>query len=193
MLKDKLNAILAEYRKLIEKVEADTKTVDASTIYVETYKARQKEKIFEEFAQKQQEYKAKVLDLIRAEKQRILDQRKPRDFGPDYDIKLSNALKILELAGADMMDEEIRNIIQPFQGDYPTMQALRRILINQGKENIVTPDMLENQRLFALTEIEKAAEQAFYREYSMSNWALMNLQVALQYFGSVLDEKDGAA
>jgi hypothetical protein len=188
MLREKINKIIMEYREIVDKLDEDLKQLAKNKMYSELAMSIKRQEMIEAFNVKQQRLKDEVLGLIRAEKKKLEDQLQPKDHGPDYDIKLSNALKILELATSNMSDGEIYKVIQPFKEDYPTMASLRRVLQNYGKEGIITPDMLENQKRFALEEIERVTLQSFIQEQSQSGSNIVNLSVALQYFGSALDD-----
>ncbi|MNW67199.1 hypothetical protein D3C74_457550 [compost metagenome] len=86
-----------------------------------------------------------------------------------------------------MSDTEISSLIDPFKGDYPTMQILRRILQKEGKDELIPLDYTLSM-IPALNELEHQVNKVFSRHYSQNDSSLMTLAIAMKYYGSLLPE-----
>lgn len=88
----------------------------------------------------------------------------------------------------DMSDQEILNVIEPFKGDYHTMNIFRRILQKVDKVDLIPVDYTTNQLTDALNEIERTTQEAFTAPFEQSGTALTKVGIALHYYGGALPE-----
>lgn len=184
-MRKKLEEIIAKYRELFYDTDSRLKAIQREEIYSDEYKKVLDQKVIAEFSANQAELREQVMLLIKGERDVIADKQKVTDHGPEYDLKLNNTLKVLELALSDMSDKEISSLIDPFKDDYTTMQILRRILQKEGKDELIPLDYTLSM-IPALNELENQVNKVFSRPYSQNDSTLMTLTIAMRYYAPIL-------
>lgn len=73
------------------------------------------------------QFNDKLKQIIADEKKVIIGE--PAAKPADYEVKISNALKFLELAGDKLTDDQAYGILKPFESDPETMQLFQAAVI----------------------------------------------------------------
>lgn len=85
-----------------------------------------------------------------------------------YQLSLMNTIKILELAGADMHSEEIKELLQPFEEDHMAIMSFEGALKKQGR------DILEIQHLLPKDTNRAVKKRLEHINNSIGNIAHIN-------------------
>ena len=80
-------------------------------------------------------FNQKVKAIIAEEKGNILP--KPKEKSADYAIRVSNALKYLEIEGEKLTDETAFEILKDFVDDYEQMKLFKQVIKRQMKTEIL--------------------------------------------------------
>lgn len=80
-------------------------------------------------------FNQKVKAIIAEEKGNILP--KPKEKSADYAIRVSNALKYLEIEGEKLTDETAFEILKDFVDDYEQMKLFKQVIKRQMKTDIL--------------------------------------------------------
>ncbi|MGI2295118.1 hypothetical protein [Paenibacillus sp. GXUN7292] len=177
-----------EYRKLIDQTHEESTALKVDARYTTEYKVELLKQVIERFDAKREGYLTHINSQIEQQRKIIADRQQLVDRGADYDRKFGNALKVLELTMYDMTDQEIINLVEPFKGDYHTMNILRRVLQKSKKEDLIPVDFAMNQLTAALIEIERTTQDAFTAPFEQSGTALTKVSIAMHYYGAALPE-----
>lgn len=94
--------------------------------------------IMENWNNTNQLFNQKVKAIIAEEKENILS--KPKEKSADYAIRVSNALKYLEIEGEKLNDETAFGILKDFIDDYEQMRLFKQVI-----KRLLKTDMLENK------------------------------------------------
>lgn len=106
------------------KIEAFKEAVDAET-----------KPISENVDKTNKLFNQKVKAIIAEEKENILP--KPKEKSADYAIRVSNALKYLEIEGKELSDETAFQILKDFVDDYEQMKLFKQVIKRQMKTEIL--------------------------------------------------------
>ena len=85
--------------------------------------------IMENVDKTNQLFNQKVKALVAEEKEKILP--KPKEKSADYAIRISNALKYLEIEGNQLTDETAFEILKDFIDDYEQMKLFKQVIKRQ--------------------------------------------------------------
>lgn len=91
--------------------------------------------ILENVDKTNQLFNQKVKAIIAEEKENILP--KPKEKSADYAIRVSNALKYLEIEGEKLNDETAFEILKDFADDYEQMKLFKQVIKRQMKTDIL--------------------------------------------------------
>lgn len=80
-------------------------------------------------------FNQKVKAIIKEEKENILPKAKEKSA--DYAIRVSNALKYLEIEGEKLTDETAFEILKDFVDDYEQMKLFKQVIKRQMKTDIL--------------------------------------------------------
>lgn len=122
-IKAKVQKLMDEYRTVITDIKAKIKSWEDNTIYTNDYKAGKIGSLQKEAEQFDSVFNKKMYEIITEEKKTIIGE--PEAKPADYQVRISNALKFLELAGNKLTDDQAYGILKPFQNDYETMNLFK--------------------------------------------------------------------
>ncbi|MDO5837123.1 MAG: hypothetical protein Q4P17_11500, partial [Methanobacterium sp.] len=76
-----------------------------------------------------------INNLVDAELKKNAEIKSNQFASKDYQLTLSNMLKLLEMSDFNVSEEQFNNMIQPLvnNNDYSTLQALESVMKNKGK------------------------------------------------------------
>lgn len=80
-------------------------------------------------------FNQKVKAIIAEEKENVLP--KPKEKSADYAIRISNALKYLEIEGEKLNDDTAFEILKDFVDDYEQMKLFKQVIKRQMKTDIL--------------------------------------------------------
>ena len=95
--------------------------------------------IMENVDETNQLFNQKVKALVAEEKEKVLP--KPKEKSVDYAIRISNALKYLEIEGNQLTDETAFEILKDFMDDYEQMKLFKQVI----KRQIYNPFEFEDE------------------------------------------------
>jgi hypothetical protein len=115
----KIQTLVDNHRTIIKGLTEKIKAWEMDTVYADDYKKEKIKEFQKEAEQNDTLFNAQVKEVISKEKAAIIGE--PASKPADYQVRISNALKLLELAGNKLTDDQAYGILKPFQGDYETM------------------------------------------------------------------------
>lgn len=118
------------------KIEAFKEAVDAET-----------KPISENVDKTNKLFNQKVKAIIAEEKENIIP--KPKEKSGDYAIRVSNALKYLEIEGNELKDENAFEILKDFVDDYEQMKLFEQVIKRNLKTDMLTD--IEGKHIFPKT------------------------------------------
>ena len=131
-----LSALSKEWKSMDEKV----KDIYANNGYTQAYK--------EELAEAERAKLNRLLEQVKEKIVSSIDSKlesmfKPVEntFNAAYQSRLTNVLNIVSLAGNNIDLRDLKAMIEPFQGDYTALEAIKAAITNCGidkKENFPT-------------------------------------------------------
>ncbi|MDP4178044.1 MAG: hypothetical protein Q8900_06845 [Bacillota bacterium] len=89
-----------------------------------------------------QQTKEKALQIVREGMASISKAARPNAQDPNYQLSLSNALKLLELGANNMSKDDIKTLLEPFAGDHIATAAFKGALTNTGMKPMETIGIL---------------------------------------------------
>lgn len=134
--KEKLKNILAQFNQLKANAESQIKQIRESQNYTSEYKNTLIDEVKQKARVTQDKLYKEAVEVITSAKNEILKGKKSANKDQAFELKLSNALSMLKTIGADMTVEEIKELINPFEDDYQTMQLLRKICLAVNIKNV---------------------------------------------------------
>jgi len=177
--KAKLKNIIQQFNQLKETAMNQIKAIRESQNYTSEYKDQLISIAKEDTIKHQNSIAKEALEIIEAAKNEILKGKTAAEKDQSFDLKLNNALKVLEMVGSDMTIEDLKNLIDPFKEDYHTMKILRSIFIKggiKGIDEIFGCDTIDH-RVSKLDELDRYIEQTFNGDIEIVN--TMKLSICL--------------
>lgn len=132
-IKTKVNTLTASFKEAVDKYKKDKAALQESTVYTAEYIAAEIVKLDVAMDSVVADSNAKLQDIFQ---EGIDEIRSNKAGGNDFESKLSNALTFINALGDRLTDETAFAMVQPFFGDYQTMNRLSMMLA--GKEGIPT-------------------------------------------------------
>lgn len=183
--KEQLKQILSKFNALKNTVKKKIDDINQSDRYSQEYKAQLIQQAKDEAKAMQDQLTKDALKIIDDAKNKILGERTEVSKDQAYDLKLSNVLKILEMVGADMTVEELKDLVQPFEADYNTMKILRTIFAKGGMKGIneIFGYDTVDSRIRMLDELRDTISHAFFGDIDNADTLLVS--VSLNYISEV--------
>lgn len=183
--KEKLKNILKEFNELKSDLRTEINDINKSNMYSEEYKLELIKKAKQKAMLSQDELKGKALKIIEIAKQELLNKKGTMNKDNTFEVKLSNALKVLETIGADMTVEELEELVKPFCNDYYTMKMLRRIFSKynlKGIQEIFGIDVIDHN-LSSLESLEKDLSNILTSDIEKAN--IMKLIISIEMMDEI--------
>ena len=131
-IKEKVQKLIENYNEAKRDIVSKIEGWKNDTIYSLNYR-EEKIKELEQDAEKYDVlFNRKIKELIAGEKESIIGE--PDKKPDDYEVKISNALKFLELAGEKLTDDQVYNILKPFMTDFETMALFKPVVEGLSKK-----------------------------------------------------------
>lgn len=131
-----LKTLLEKFNQLKETTVNQIKFIRESNQYTLEYQEQLIRQVKEETKQKQEQLSNEAIEIIENARNEILKDKTAAEKDQSFDLKLNNALKVLEMVGADMPVDELKVLMDPFKEDYHTMKILRQIFLKNGIKGI---------------------------------------------------------
>ncbi|NBJ16636.1 MAG: hypothetical protein FNP40_13960 [Dehalobacter sp. 4CP] len=132
-IKSKVQSLMNSYNEVKKDVITQITNWQKDTVYSVEHKNERIKELQNEAAQYDSVFNKKLADIITEEKKTIIDE--PKETPADYQVRISNALKLLELAGNKLTDDQAYSIMKPFQGDYETMALFHAVVTGLTEGN----------------------------------------------------------
>lgn len=169
--KEQLKKVIQQFNLLKETTTNQIKAIRNSANYTNEYKDQLIREVKANTIKQQEIITKEAREIIEAARNEILNGKTAAEKDQSFDLKLNNALKILEMVGADMTIEELQNLVEPFKEDYHTMKILRSIFLKgniKGVNEIFGFDTIDH-RVSKLDELDRYVSQTFKGDIETSN------------------------
>lgn len=120
--------LLNEYKSLAKKNQDTLKSFIDNDDYTYEYKSKAKVAAKNQLAQYKEQYEKLLNGLLDTAISGVTDKITQRASDKDYQQSLSNAFRMMELAGKDMDPRELQALVKPFAGDEMAVKAFRGVL-----------------------------------------------------------------
>lgn len=127
-IKTRVKTILDAYRITTKEIKAKIEKWEQDTVYSADYRQEKIKELQVELKKADALFNDKMKEVIADERKVIVGE--PGTRPADYEVKISNALKFLELVGDKLTDDQAYNILKPFQSDPETMQLFQGVVGN---------------------------------------------------------------
>ena len=146
-IKSNIKSILKKLNESKAASENKIKEIKDSEKYAEDYKVKLIQDEKQNFANERFKIRDEVAGLIETTKKELLDTRKPMARDLTFEVRLSNALKAIELAGKNMNKGELKAIVEPFEKDYSTVRTFFNVFRTMGinTEGVIPVDGIDQQ------------------------------------------------
>lgn len=183
--KSELKNVLKEFNELKSNLRTEITGINKSNMYSDEYKLELIKKAKQKAMFSQDELKVRALKIIEIAKQELLNKKGTMNKDNTFEVKLSNALKVLETIGADMTIEELKELVKPFCNDYYTMKMLRRIFSKynlKGIQEIFGIDVIDHN-LSSLESLEKDLSNILTSDIEKAN--IMKLIISIEMMDEI--------
>lgn len=147
-IKGKVQKVLdmhAEVRRSYAKFDEQIKAWEKDTIHKEEYRADMIRKLKQErntaLTGVANMFNKQLKELVAEEKKVIFSQ--PETKPADYQMQIANVLKLLEVSGEKLTDDQAYEILKPFQNDYEMMNlfqdVIKKLVPKQGLDTNKSP------------------------------------------------------
>ena len=177
--KEQLKKVIQQFNQLKDTAVTTIKSVRESNNFTAEYKDELIKVAKQDCVEQQDKLTKEALVIIEAARNEILKGKTAAEKDQSFDLKLSNALKIIGIVGPNMTVEELRTLIEPFQEDYHTMKILRNIFLKggiKGVDEIFGYDTIDHN-VSKLDELERYINQIFRGDIETTN--TMKLSICL--------------
>lgn len=111
--------------------EEEIKKIYATDGYTPEFKEEKAEEVIIKLNNLLDQVKEKALQIV-DEKLESMFKPTANTFNAGYQARLTNVLSIVSLSGSDMDLRDLKAMIEPFNGDYTALQAIRKAIENAG-------------------------------------------------------------
>lgn len=163
-IKSDLNLTLKNYTQIKIMADENINKFQKSERYSEDYKNQLIAEEKAKFAYQKEEIRKSIVELIDKNKKKLEDSRKPIVKDLAFELRLNNVLKIIEIAGKDMGQNELRDLVEPFKDDYGTIKSIDRILRAQGinSTEVIPMDGVD----YNISELDKTGSSLLHSIYT---------------------------
>lgn len=137
-----LKTMMQQYKATGDSMAQKIKEIKNSNNFTDGYKTQLIQAEKQKFVALGQETKNKALQIIQEGISNISKTARPNAQNPNYQLSLSNALKLLELGANNMSKNDIKTLLEPFAGDYIATAAFKGALTNAGMQPMDTIGIL---------------------------------------------------
>ena len=131
-IKEKVQKLIESYNEVKRDIQEKIKAWESDLIYSLDYREEKIKELEEQALQCDALFNKKITELLTQERKSIIGE--PGEKPDDYEVKISNALKFLELAGEKLTDEQAYDILKPFLEDYQTMELFKPVVEGLAKK-----------------------------------------------------------
>lgn len=183
--KEQLKQQIRLFNELKEQVKTKIESIRQDRQYSEEYKHELIQKETADCKAKQEEIAAEAIRIIQAAKQSILAEKTQVEKNGDFELSLSNALRFLDMLKENISTEDLKHLVNPFKGDYATMQLLESVCRNYNIKNVdeVFPHNVIEQRIALWEEIERFVNPAFTRDILEANTMPLTIALDMKQIG----------
>lgn len=132
-IKSRVEAILEAYKQTMNGYLAEIKGWETNQLYMADYRSTKIKEVKLKMQASDDEFNKKLVGAIADEKASIESTK--ADKPSDYQVQVSNALKIIEMSGDSITDELAYDIMKPIQGDFLTMKLISGILRKHASDS----------------------------------------------------------
>ncbi len=186
--------LLSEYKSLVKKNNETLKTFTESKDYSEEAKSKAKAAAKNQLAQYKEQYEKLLNGLLDTAISGVTEKITQRASDKDYQQSLSNAFRMMELAGKDMDPRELQALVKPFAGDEMAVKAFRGVLSkhytetnDQYKLATLLPSGSDAKTIKMLDQIKSNVQKALDPEGQPNPFGGDTFQVREMYLDSIED------
>lgn len=140
--KSDLKALIQKYKAAGDQMSKRISEIKKSNNFTFEYKNQLVQEEKQKLAVLGQQTKEKALQIVKEGMTSISKTARPNAQDPNYQLGLSNALKLLELGANNMNKDDIKTLLEPFAGDHIATAAFRGALTNSGMKPMETIGLL---------------------------------------------------
>lgn len=135
----------------------------------------------EQYNTKQEQIKHEIISVIAETKNELLAGKGAINKDQAFDIKLSNTISILKDIGHDMSTAELQELVNPFMGDYQTVQILRRLFRKYGLNDTTEIFGIDNidHNVKLLEDLEKNINHVFSYDIEQVNPMTLSITISM--------------
>jgi len=131
-IKEKVQKLIESYNEVKRDIQEKIKAWESDLIYSLDYREEKIKELEEQALQCDALFNKKITELLTQERESIIGE--PGKKPDDYEVKISNALKFLELAGEKLTDDQAYDILKPFMTDFETMALFKPVVEGLSKK-----------------------------------------------------------
>ena len=131
-IKEKVQKLIESYNEVKRDIQEKIKAWESDLIYSLDYREEKIKELEEQVLQCDALFNKKITELLTQERESIIGE--PGKKPDDYEVKISNALKFLELAGEKLTDDQAYDILKPFMTDFETMALFKPVVEGLSKK-----------------------------------------------------------
>lgn len=190
--KSDLKTIMQQYKIAGDSLAQKINEIKKSNNFTDEYKTQLIQAEKQKLADLGYQTKEKALQLIQEGISNISKAARPNAQDPNYQLSLSNALKLLELGGNNMGKDDIKTLLEPFAGDHIATAAFRGALANAGMKPMETIGVLPvDERGNSIKQLQGMADTINQYVNPNTEWdGLTGAGVAMMGVNSAIDSLD---
>src|SRR5699024_383438 len=117
-----------------QRIQAEKARINGADIYSDDYKKGELSKMDNLMTSITYQFREDVAEIIEGKKSEIQAPHE-KTLDVEYQTRLSNEVRILDMTGKTMSEQDIDVMIQPFKDDYIAMQGIKGALERSGRDN----------------------------------------------------------
>ncbi|ERI92142.1 hypothetical protein HMPREF1982_02683 [Clostridiales bacterium oral taxon 876 str. F0540] len=140
--KVQLKSLIQQYKAEGDSISKKINELKKSNNFTEDYKKQLIQNEIQKLNAVGQEIKEKASLILNEKIADISKGARTNTQDSNYQLGLANALKLLELGAAELNNNDIKALLEPFAGDRIATAAFKGALTNAGKDNVEILAML---------------------------------------------------
>lgn len=183
-LKTDLKQIIRVYGEHENNIKKKIDDIKKDEKWSDEYKKRLIENVKKSGIEGKRKMYEAAIKSINDYKENLLNSRRPIKKDYAFELRLNNALKMVELAGKEMKPEELTRIVEPFKEDFGTMQMLRHVFNAQGikSHEIIPLDNIDSQ-IEKIDYVGKIVAHCLHPEVEPEGTEKLSMSVAVEMLG----------
>ena len=187
-MKKTIQELMNKHSNITQEIRAKIKAWEADPVYSNEHKKEQIKKLRDEAIQHDAHFNEQLKGYVSQWKTIIFGE--PISKPADYELKISNALKFLELAGSNLTDNQTFDLLKPFKGDFETMKlfqnAVAKLTEGSGVLKSFEKTFGETNRMITMNNSLEFAEQTAGSLFDSSSDGL-NQAIKMSMFMESID------